>query len=188
MTPRHRRRLGVLVGIALLSSLFLATAGSATPLADKQAEAARLAAQIDAQGARLSALDEQYNRGVLKVQESASALKAAERDIASANDRFTKARVRLARHAVTAYVHGGATSFVEQLAQSDGTDLTLRNQYMQTAAADERDAIDSLKASREDLGRLRERLVASRKAADDAAAKVASDRKQIQVANDALNR
>src|SRR5207244_6045180 len=67
-------------------------------------------------------------------------------------------------------------------------DLTLRNQYMQTAAADERDAIDSLKASREDLGRLRERLVASRKAADDAAAKVASDRKRIQDANDALNR
>ena len=188
MTPRHRRRLGVLVGIALLSSPFLATAGFATPLADKQAEAARLAAQIDAQGARLSALDEQYNRAVLKVQETASALKAAERDIASANDRFTKARVRLARHAVTAYVHGGATSFVEQLARSDGTDLTLRNQYMQTAAADERDAIDSLKASREDLGRLRERLVASRKAADDAAAKVAGDRQRIQEANDALDR
>jgi len=77
MTPRHRRRLGVLVGIALLSSPFLATAGSATPLGDKQAEAARLAAEIDAQGARLSALDEQYNRAVLKVQGSADALAAA---------------------------------------------------------------------------------------------------------------
>jgi cell wall-associated NlpC family hydrolase len=188
MTPRHRRRLGVLVGIALLSSPLLATAGSATPLGDKQAEAKRLAAQIDAQSARLSALDEQYNRAVLKVQESADSLAAAERDITSANDRFTKARVRLARHAVAAYVHGGATSVVEQLAQSDGADLTLRNQYMETAAADERDAIDSLKASREDLGRLRERLVASRKAADDAAAKVAADRQRIQDANDSLGR
>src|SRR5438874_7894758 len=188
MTPRHRRRLGVLVGIALLSSPFLATAGSATPLGDKQAEAARLAAQIDAQGARLSALDEQYNRAVLKVQGSADALAAAERDITSANDRFAKARVRLARHAVAAYVHGGATSMVEQLAQSDGADLTLRNQYIETAAADERNAIDSLKASREDLGRLRERLVAARKAADDAAAKVAADRKRIQDANDSLAR
>ncbi|TML90112.1 MAG: hypothetical protein E6G06_12940 [Actinobacteria bacterium] len=188
MTPRHRRRLGVLVGIALLSSPFLATAGSATPLGDKQAEAARLAAQIDAQGARLSALDEQYNRAVLKVQGSADALAAAERDITSANDRFAKARVRLARHAVAAYVHGGATSMVEQLAQSDGADLTLRNQYIETAAADERNAIDSLKASREDLGRLRERLVAARKAADDAVAKVAADRQRIQDANDALDR
>ena len=171
MTPRHRRRLGVLVGIALLSSPFLATAGSATPLGDKQAEAARLAAQIDAQGARLSALDEQYNRAVLKVQESADALAAAERDITSANDRFAKARVRLARHAVAAYVHGGATSVVEQFAQSDGTDLTLRNQYIETAAADERNAIDSLKASREDLGRLRERLVAAEQARQDAEAR-----------------
>ena len=188
MTPRHRRRLGVLVGIALLSSPFLATAGSATPLGDKQAEAARLAAQIDAQGARLSALDEQYNRAVIRVQDSAAALAAAERDIASANDRFAKARVRLARHAVAAYVHGGSTSVVEQLAQSDGADLTLRNQYMQTAAADERDAIDSLKASREDLGRMRERLVEARRAADADAAKVAADRHRIQDANDALDR
>ena len=187
MTPRHRRRLGVLVGIALLSSPLLATAGSATPLADKQAEAARLSAQLDAQGARLSALDEEYNRAMLKVQESADALAAAERDIASANDRFAKARVRLARHAVTAYVHGGSTSVVEQFAQSNGTDLTLRNQYMQTAAADERNSIDALKSAREDLGRLRARLVDRRKAADDAAAKVASDRSQIQVANDALS-
>jgi cell wall-associated NlpC family hydrolase len=188
MTPRHRRRLGVLVGIALLSSPFLATAGSATPLADKQAEAARLSAQLDAQGARLSTLDEEYNRAVLKVQESAAALAAAERDINSANDRFAKARVRLARHAVTAYVHGGSTSVVEQLAHSNGTDLTLRNQYIQTAAADERNAIDGLKSAREDLGRLRARLVDRRKAADAAAAKVAADRSQIQAANDALDR
>jgi cell wall-associated NlpC family hydrolase len=188
MTPRHRRRLGVLVGIALLSSPFLATAGSATPLADKQAEAARLSAQLDAQGARLSTLDEEYNRAVLKVQESAAALAAAERDINAANDRFAKARVRLARHAVTAYVHGGSTSVVEQLAHSNGTDLTLRNQYIQTAAADERNAIDGLKSAREDLGRLRARLVDRRKAADAAAAKVAADRSQIQAANDALDR
>jgi peptidoglycan DL-endopeptidase CwlO len=188
MTPRHRRQLGVLVGLALLSSPFLATAGSATPLGDKQAEAARLGAQLDAQGARLSALDEEYNRAVLRVQESAAELAAAERDINSANDRFATARVRLAQHAVTAYVHGGATSVVEQLAQSDGTDLTLRNQYIQTAAADERDAIDGLKAAREDLGRLRARLIEKRKAADDAAAKVAGDRKRIQDANDALDR
>jgi len=188
MTPRHRRRLGVLVGIALLSSPFLATAGSATPLGDKQAEAARLAAQLDAQGARLSALDEEYNRAVLKVQETAAALAAAERDIAAANDRFATARVRLARHAITAYVHGGSTSVVEQLAQSNGTDLTLRNQYIQTAAAEERNAIDGLKAAREDLGRLRARLVDRRKAADDAAAKVAADRQRIQDANDSLDR
>jgi peptidoglycan DL-endopeptidase CwlO len=188
MTPRHRRRLGVLVGIALLSSPLLATAGSASPLGDKRAEAARLAAQLDAQGERLSALDEQYNRAVLNVQETAAALGAAERDIASANDRFTKARVRLARHAVSAYVHGGSNSIVERLAQSDGSDLTLRNQYIETAAAEERDAIDALKAAREDLGRLRVRLVETRKADDDAAAKVAADRKQIQEANDALDR
>ena len=188
MTPRHRRRLGVLVGIALLSSPFLATAGSATPLGDKQAEAAHLAARLDAEGERLSALDEQYNRAVIKVQESAASLTKAEQDISSANDRFAKARVRLARHAVSAYVHGGSTSMVEQLAQSDGADLTLRNQYIETAASEERDAIDALNAAREDLGRLRARLVDRRKAADDAADKVAADRKQIQEANAALDR
>ena len=75
-------------------------------------------------------------------------------------------------------MHGGSTSVVEHLAQSDGADLTLRNQYLATAAAEERDAIGALKAAREDLGRLRERLVDRRKAADEAADKVADDRRR----------
>jgi septal ring factor EnvC (AmiA/AmiB activator) len=158
MTPRHRRRLGVLVGIALLSAPLLTTAGSASPLDDKKAEAARIAAQLEAEGERLSALDEQYNRAVLKLQQTEAALAKSEREIASANTRFADARARLAEHAVDAYVHGGSTSVVEHLAKSDGADLTLRNQYIRTAAAEERDAIGTLKAAREDLGRLRERL------------------------------
>jgi cell wall-associated NlpC family hydrolase len=188
MTPRDRQRLGVLVGIALLSSPLLATAGSATPLSDKQAQAARLATQLEVQGERLSALDEQYNRAVLRVEANAKALTAAERDIASANTRFAKARAALARHAVDAYVHGGSASFVERLAHSDGSDLTLRNQYLRTAAADARDAIDALNAAREDLGRLRERLVEARKSANDAAVKVAANRRAVQGANVALER
>ena len=186
MTPRHRRRLGVLVGIALLSAPVLTTAGSASPLDDKKAEAARIAAQLEAQGERLSALDEQYNRAVLKLQDTEAALAKSERAIASANTRYAAARTRLAEHAVDAYVHGGSTSVVEHLAQSDGADLTLRNQYLATAASEERDAIGELKAAREDLGRLRERLDKARSEEKDAADKVADNRREIQAANDAL--
>ena len=48
MTPRHRR-LGVLVGIALLFPVMTAPA-SADPLADKRAEAARIQEQLERQG------------------------------------------------------------------------------------------------------------------------------------------
>jgi cell wall-associated NlpC family hydrolase len=186
MTPRHRRRLGVLVGIALLSAPLLTTAGSASPLDDKKAEAARIAAQLEAEGERLSALDEQYNRAVLKLEQTEAALAQSQQAIESANTRFAAARTRLAKHAVDAYVHGGATSVVERIAQSDGADLTLRNQYMETAAAEERDAIGELKAAREDLDRMRARLDKARTEEKAAADAVAAHRREIQAANDAL--
>jgi cell wall-associated NlpC family hydrolase len=186
MTSRHRRRLGVLVGIALLSAPGLTTAGSASPLDDKKAEAAHIAAQLEEQGERLSALDEQYNRAVLHRQTTEAALAQSERAIDSANIRYARARARLARQAVDAYVHGGSTSVVEQLSQSDGADLTLRNQYIETAAAEERDAIGALKAAREDLDRMRDRLDRARDEARDAADRVAAHRREIQAANQAL--
>jgi chromosome segregation ATPase len=102
MTSRHRRRLGVLVGIALLSAPGLTTAGSASPLDDKKAEAAHIAAQLEEQGERLSALDEQYNRAVLHRQTTEAALAQSERAIDSANIRYARARARLARQAVDA--------------------------------------------------------------------------------------
>lgn len=179
MTSRQSR-LGVLVGIALVCSPLLAARAGAGPVEAKQQEAARIQAQIDAQGERISILDEQYNRARLQVDEADAALARSDEDRAAANTRFRAAQARLGQHAVDAYVHGGSSTLLEQLARSRGPDLPVRQHYLRITAANEQRAIDDLRAAREDLTKVRERNKAAQVAARAAASALKSDRAGIE--------
>ena len=141
----------MLVGIALLLPLLGAASAAGSPIQDKQAEATRIQRQLDAQGERISQLDEQYNRAQLNVSSTQASLAKAQADLAAANQRFGQVRGHMSSAAVNAYMHGGNTSMVEQLVKSNGKDLLVRKQYVETAAADQRSALDELKAARQDL-------------------------------------
>ena len=172
----------MLVGIAFVLPLLGAAHAAGSPIQDKQSEAARLQQALDAQGERISQLDEQYNEAQLKVQSTQGSLAKARADLASANARFSQVQSRLSKAAVNAYMHGGNTSTIEQLVQSDGKDLPVRNQYVQTAAADQQNALDDLKAAREDLDALKSNLEANAKSAKSAADQLAGNRAAIDAA------
>jgi cell wall-associated NlpC family hydrolase len=172
----------VLVGIALLLPLLGAASAAGSPIQDKQAEAARLQRQLDAQGERISQLDEQYNRAQMNVSSTQGALAKAHADLAAANQRFAQVRGRMSQTAVNAYMHGGNTSMVEQLVKSNGTDLAVRKQYVEAAAADQRSALDELKAARQDLESNQARLSASAKNAKDAASQLGAQKAAIDQA------
>ncbi|MDQ3643352.1 MAG: hypothetical protein M3450_18265, partial [Actinomycetota bacterium] len=87
MTPRHRR-LGVLVGIALLLPMVTAPATFADPLADKRAEASRIQEQLERQGTQVSILAERSNRAQLKVSEVEGALARTQADVARSDERL----------------------------------------------------------------------------------------------------
>jgi cell wall-associated NlpC family hydrolase len=182
LTPPHHRRLGVLVGIALFLPLLGAAHAAGSPIQDKQAQAARIQQQLDAQGERISQLDERFNEAQLKVQSTQASLTKAQADLAAANARFGQIRSRLSQAAVNAYMHGGNTSTIEQLVKSNGKDLPVRQQYVQAAAADQQSALDDLKAARQDLDALRTKLAANAKDARSAADKLSSDRAAIEAA------
>ncbi len=105
MTPRHRR-LGVLVGIALLFPLIMATGSYADPLADKRAEAARIQEELERKGEQVSILAERSNRAQLKVSEVEVSLAKTQAEVARSDQRLQAVRARLAQAAVLAYVHG----------------------------------------------------------------------------------
>jgi peptidoglycan DL-endopeptidase CwlO len=172
----------VLVGIALLLPLLGAASAAGSPIQDKQAEAARIQHQVDAQGERISQLDEQYNRAQLNLSSTQSALAKAQADLAAANQRFAEVRGHLSEAAVTSYMHGGNTSMVEELVKSNGSDLAVRKQYVEAAAADQNSALDALKAARQDLEANQARLSASAKNAKDAASKLAAQKSAIDQA------
>jgi len=170
----------VLVGIALLPPILGAASAASSPIDDKKAQAARLQQQIDQQGERISVLDEQYNRAHLKLQQTQASLSKAQADLASADARFNQVRSRLSQAAVTAYTHGGNTRMVDELVRSDGRDLPVRRQYVETAAADERQALDDLKAARQDLDALRSKLQRNQKDAKAANDKLGADRSALE--------
>jgi peptidoglycan DL-endopeptidase CwlO len=169
MTPRHRR-LGVLVGIALLFPIVSATASIADPVAEKRAEAARVQQQLERQGEQVSIMAERANRARLRVAEVETSLARTEADLAESDARLAQSRARLAQAAVLAYVHGGANAFIGKLVRGNQDDMVVRTQYLRVTAADQRRVIQEVRSARQDVELHRGRLDEERKAAEAAAA------------------
>lgn len=184
MTPRHRR-LGVLVGIALLFPLMTAPASFADPLADKRAEAARIQEQLERQGQEVSILAERSNRARLEVAEVEGSLAETQADVARSEERLAEVRARLATAAVLAYVHGGSNSWISTLARGTQDDMIVRTQYLRITAADQRRVIGELRTAKEDFELHTSRLEADRRAAADAAAAAAAASEVALEAEDA---
>ena len=173
MTPRHRR-LGVLVGIALLFPLAAAPAAFGDPVAEKRAEAARLQEQIERQGEQVSIMAERSNRAQLKVAEIEGSLATAQADLARSDQRLQLVRGRLVQAAVLAYVHGGSNALISKLVRGGQDDMVIRTQYLRITAADQRRIIGEVRAAREDFEASQSRLESERRAAAEAAEAAAS--------------
>jgi cell wall-associated NlpC family hydrolase len=187
MSFRHRRRIGVILGIAAsVAPLAVIAPANAAPIDQKRAEASRLQAQIEAQGERISVLDEQYNQAMLRAQKADAAAAQTKADLAKSDQRFAAARARMAAQAVNAYIHGGQVSVLASLARSDGHDLAIRTQYLSAASAREHQTADELRQAGQDLQVLQARLAASQKASKNAVAAANSSRRQAQAAESQL--
>ena len=177
VTPRLTRRLGVLVGFALLLPTLVAPPASADQVDDKRAEAAKLERDLEADGNRLSLAAERYNRAQLELDEVRASIEKAKGDLARADERMRAARGLLAHAAVQAYVSGGTTSFFAHLARSDNDNLVLRQQYLRFTAADQRSVLGELRSAKEDFTAVQARLSAEEKDAAAAAASANSARR-----------
>jgi chromosome segregation ATPase len=141
---------------------------SAGPVDAKRAQAAALAGQIDAMAQRIAGVAARLNDAKAKLAATDAALAQATGMLGAANSRYGEVRGRLARQAVNAYVHGGSLALVQQLADSKGQDLPVRNHYASIAAGEDNAVADDLIAARQDLGTKRaslERLRGDRRAA-----------------------
>ena len=183
MTPRHRR-LGVLVGIALLFPVMTAPA-LADPLADKRAEAARIQEALERQGEKVSIMAERSNRAQLKVAEVEGSLAKTAAEVARSDQRLQQVRARLATAAVLAYVHGGNISLIGQLARGGQADMVIRTQYLRVTAADQRRVIGEVRTAKEDLETQKSRLESEQRAAAEAADAAAAANRAAQEAEDA---
>jgi len=166
----QRRSLRAAASVAVAGMVLVGGVGrsSAASVDAKRAQAASLAAQIDAMAERIAGVAARLNEAKANLAATDAALAQATGMLGAANSRFGQIKSRLANQAVDAYVHGGSVALVQQLADSKGEDLSVRNHYASIAAGEDRAISDELIAARQDLGIRRaslERLQADRRAA-----------------------
>jgi len=172
MTSSARPRAAALIA----ATLVFATAGTftttalahATPqsdLASEQQKAADLEAQIEANGNRVSQLDEQYTSAQLAI-ENATAQIAADQQALDAKQKQTEAvRGQLASRSAELYMGAGNPAPLATLDVGNARELGSRTAYASAAADQDRQLLDAVKVAVEQLGIQQKSLEAAKAAA-----------------------
>ena len=179
----HLKRLATVLAVTLLVAL-PARPSAADEIADKRAEAQRIASQLQAESNRESELAEQYNAARLRAEQVEGKAAAAEADVERLDALLDKAKKQVRAQAVEAYVHGGTSAQAGQLlgAGTDAGDLTRRQQYVETLLRAQREAITELRQVRAELDERQAALDAARSESRAALATVDSSRREASAA------
>ena len=156
------------------------------PIADKKAEAEKVARELEAQGERVSILAEQLNQAQLKADQLGAQVKVAEGELAAADREVAAVRGRLRNRAVASYVGGGRSTGelpIQQLLDSgSANDLVVRQTYASAIAGREQATVDMLDAAQEQRQAQRARLDLAQQSAKVVLDQAAVRRKEAAVA------
>lgn len=89
--------------VAAVAAPLTATAAGASPIDDKKAEAARLAAAIEANGEKMTALDEERNGAQIKLQDAQTQIATAKQGIDQAQQQADALKAALGQRAASIY-------------------------------------------------------------------------------------
>lgn len=171
-------RLGVFVVIASLLPLIGAPA-HADDIADKKAEATRIAEQVEAEGRKVSVLAERLNLARIQADEVQAEVAKTQAEVAQTDAAVAGAKETLKGYVVRSYMRGGRMSQLQLLlgGQGEANDLAVRNGYVKSLTADERQAIDALAEARDKAEAKRHALEATQKEAKAALGAVEAERR-----------
>ncbi|MDP8976349.1 MAG: hypothetical protein M3N28_08325, partial [Actinomycetota bacterium] len=155
---------------------------SADPVADKRAEAARIAEALEEQGRKVSVLSEDLDQARLHADDVGGRARAAEEALRNTDRRVGRARARLKGHAVASYVQGGELPAVQALVAGSGDELAVRTIYVKEVAGRQQAALEDLRAARQDLEAERGRLEVAQRSAREALGQVESRRRAAEEA------
>ena len=167
---------------ALLSlwSGFAVPAG-ADEIADKRAEAQRIASQLEAQSTRLAELAEDYNEARLRSEKVSAEASAAEAEVGRLDQQVEENRAAVREQAVAAYIQGGLAPTANLDADAD-VDPSRLEQYVASIIGQRADALDSLKAARVALAERRAELAEARARSRAAVASVDASKRDAAAA------
>ncbi|MHB1533005.1 MAG: C40 family peptidase [Acidimicrobiales bacterium] len=173
------------VGAAAASTPPPGPPASAGSVGADQAEAARLATQIQYQGLQLNRLAEQADAAQLRAQQVTSQLAATRTEMAQIDRRVATARAVLREEAVAAYVGEDAPLTPTAASQRAGEDPSLTTSYAEIVAGEQRHSISDLRRLLGQQGTAARRLGAEQASARLSAAQLKVDQQAAQTASQA---
>ena len=163
------------VGALAVVGLLAAPRAGADTIASKKAEAARIAAELDAKGTQAEVLTEQYNAARIKAGSAETDAAKAAQQLATAEAAVTRSQSALKQTAVDAYVHSGFLPLMNSRPQ-DALDLSVRRAYVNVVADRQSDALRSLRVARQDAATRRANLDQAKQASRQALSSVEGKR------------
>ncbi len=157
---RHARWIAALVLVVALVPLVSGGRAHADPIDDKQAEAKALQDQIDANGAKLDALSEQYNGAQYHLEQAQAAAADAQQKLDATTAEVARLRDLVNRRGAALYRGIGQGGPI-QLDVSSASKLIASSKYSKAAAQHDTDLLAQLRRA--------ERELADQKAAADQA-------------------
>jgi peptidoglycan DL-endopeptidase CwlO len=151
MNRRALRLVPLVLVIGIMAAVVTPGVVVADPISDKQAEAAQLEAQINANADKLAALDEQINSARNALADANAKIVTADAMVAAGEAKTKELRAELARRAVTVYVQSGSSSGIEQLDVKNAEDLSTRQKYSSLAAQRDDQIVAQLQKAKEQL-------------------------------------
>ena len=160
--PRTRSWTRPRAAVALAATLALtcgvlasATAAHATPdsdLASERAKATRLESQIEANGNRVSILDEQYNQAQSAIDKANELLASDQRLLDQRRQETEAVQAELAARGAELYMGAGNGAPLAALDVHDTRELGSRTVYAGAAADSDQQLLDRAKVAIEELG------------------------------------
>ncbi len=151
-----------LVTAATLTTATLAQASPQTDLASQQQRATELENEIQANGNRVSVLDEDYTNAQLAIQHASAQIDADEAAVKIKAAETASVRAQLEARGAELYMGAGNPAPLAALDVSNADELGLRSQYGAAAADQDHQLLDEVTVAVEQLGLQRSTLEQAR--------------------------
>ncbi|MDQ1511931.1 MAG: peptidoglycan DL-endopeptidase CwlO [Actinomycetota bacterium] len=164
-TASTRVAIAFVSAVAFVTTAGLATAAHATPesqLASEQAKAEQLQSEIEANGNRVSILDEQYNRAEQAIQRTTDQLDADRAQVEAKTRETERVRSLLADRAAELYMGAGNPSPLAVLDVTSTQQLGSRSAYGAAAADEDNQLLNAAKVAIDELGLQQKSLAQAR--------------------------
>lgn len=178
---------GVVILTVVAAGLIPAAIAQGSPLQDKQAQAQRLEAQIQANGSRIVTLSEKLNGARIRLEKAQAGIADAERRTAEAQAQTDRIDHLLNARAAEIYKGAGSSNPLEAIDVSNVTELAARSKYASAAADRDDSLLNQLQKARELLAAQKTQLETQKAAAAAEQSAADSARRQLQSSNAQLN-